>query len=184
MNYDHLPPVFALRLINKQNLATSTGRIYIMKILKLLFCNNVGEPGGSLAVLVLRFGLSLAMLSHGLSKLADFSELWSKFPDPLGFGSGLSLILAIFAEVFCSIAILLGLLTRLSILPLITTMSVAFFVVHRTDDFGGSKELALVYLVGFIAIFLSGPGMFSFDNLIGRHFSKKKTPETEKKVEK
>lgn len=37
------------------------------------------------------------------------------FPDPLGVGSEISLILAIFGEVFCSVLLIFGLLIRLAL---------------------------------------------------------------------
>ena len=53
-------------------------------------------------------GLTM-LLAHGWPKLAGFSTKAAKFPDPLGVGSEASLVLAIFAEVFCSILLALGL---------------------------------------------------------------------------
>jgi putative oxidoreductase len=40
------------------------------------------------------------------------------------------------------------------------TMLVAAFIVHLDDPFK-RKELALLYLVGFLIIFLMGPGKYS-----------------------
>ena len=57
---------------------------------------------------------------------------------------------------------MIGLKTRLASVPLIVTMIVAAFIVHAGDPFA-KKELALVYLVGFLAIFFTGPGEYSVD---------------------
>jgi putative oxidoreductase len=41
-------------------------------------------------------------------------------------------------------------------------MSVAAFIVHFDDPFK-SKELALLYLAGYLIIFVIGPGKYSID---------------------
>jgi putative oxidoreductase len=73
--------------------------------------------------------------------------------------------LTIFAEVFCSIAIILGLATRLVAIPLIITMSVAVFIIHA-DDPWQKKEFALLYLVPFLTLVFTGAGRFSLDAVI------------------
>jgi len=118
-----------------------------------------------LGILVLRasFGLTM-LLAHGWGKLMSFGERSSQFPDPLGVGSAASMALAVFAEVFCSLGLITGTLTRLALVPLITTMVVAFFVIHAADPFQ-RKELALVYLLVYLVLMLTGPGRFSLDAL-------------------
>jgi len=110
------------------------------------------------------FGLGIA-LAHGLPKLQTFGEKAAGFPDPLGVGNELSMALAVGAEFLCGLLIAAGLATRFAALPLIFTMLMAFFVIHGADPFA-KRELALVYLVPYITLFLSGPGRFSVDHLI------------------
>lgn len=115
----------------------------------------------NLSATFLRITASLTMLIfHGYPKLINFSAYATSFPDPLGVGSATSLALVIFAEFFCSILIILGAATRLACIPLIFTMMIAFFVIHGSDPFS-VKELAFLYLLTFIAIFISGSGSFS-----------------------
>lgn len=66
---------------------------------------------------------------------------------------------------FCSIGFIFGALYRLAMIPMIFTMGVAFFVIHGNDPFS-LKELAFVYLVVFILMYIAGPGKFSLDRLI------------------
>ena len=106
------------------------------------------------------------MITHGLPKLTNMLAGTSKFGDPFGMGSNLSLGLTVFAEFVCSILLILGLATRLALIPQIITMAVAAFVVHATDPFG-KKEMALLYLVVLVALFIMGPGKYSVDNAIG-----------------
>lgn len=102
------------------------------------------------------------VVAHGWAKLTNFTEIATRFPDPFGVGSQISLSLAVFAEVFCATALVGGILTRLVLLPLIITMAVAFFVIHGADPWM-KKELAFLYLNAYIILFIAGPGRISFD---------------------
>ena len=125
-----------------------------------------------LGLLILRLGGGGFMLfAHGLQKLTSFSEMSAKFPDPIGLGSEFSLVLAIFAEFLCSLLVMLGLFTRLAVLPLCATMFVAAFLVHGSDPFA-KKELALLYLVVFVFLALAGGGKFSVETIIQRRRSR------------
>jgi len=122
----------------------------------------------ALGLLILRFGLGLTMaMRHGLPKLLDFSHKMHNFPDPLHIGSTLSLSLTITAELFCAVLIAIGLFTRVAAVPLIIVMAVAFFMVHNGSYFK-VKELTLLYLLGFSALFCAGAGAFSVDTIFRR----------------
>lgn len=115
-------------------------------------------------LLILRVSAGLAMaLQHGMGKLQKLINGDLQFPDPLGVGVTTSLFLAGLAEFFCALAVVLGVLTRLMSAPLAFTMLVAAFVVHANDTFE-RKELAIVYLVIFSALILTGGGRFSIDS--------------------
>lgn len=118
----------------------------------------------SIGLFVLRVGIGCLMLVHGLQKLMGFGALSGGFPDPIGLGSQLSLSMAIGAEVGCSVLLILGLGTRLAVVPLAFTMLIALFVVHA-DDPWKVKELAAVYLLVYTSLLLTGAGQFSLDHL-------------------
>ena len=127
-----------------------------------------------LAALVLRIGFGLYMLlGHGLSKLmhlVDGGDI--KFASILGLPPKVCLTLVVIAEFFACIMIIVGYKSRLASIPLIITMAIAAFLVHGSDPFfmqgaeGGSKEPALIYLIGFLAIFLLGSGRYSLDDKV------------------
>ena len=108
------------------------------------------------------------MLTHGIPKLQRMLAGEFSFADPIGLGPEVSLVLAVFAEFLCSVFVILGFRTRLSVIPLIVTMFVAAFISLSADPFG-RKELSLLYLAVFTVLFLIGSGKYSVDNL----FSKK-----------
>ena len=108
------------------------------------------------------------LVVHGRMKLINYESMVNQFPDVLNIGSGqANLLLALFAEVVCAALVSIGLLTRLAAIPLIITMSIAFFVVHANDPFE-KKELALMFLVAYVVILLRGAGSISIDGVWGR----------------
>jgi putative oxidoreductase len=137
-------------------------------MLKTIFAPAKNSPSANFALLVLRLWLGLEMLVlHGTDKLLHFKTISSDFPDPLDIGSTASLALAVFAEFFASLFIILGLLTRWSALVLIIDMAVAFMCVHKGALTGEhSGELAFLYLMGYVVLFLAGPGRASADKIL------------------
>jgi putative oxidoreductase len=83
----------------------------------------------------------------------------------MGLGPQFSLILAVFAEFACSILLILGLFTRISLGFLIFTMIIAAFVVHGADPFE-KREMAFIYLSIYLMIMAFGAGKFSVDHMI------------------
>ncbi len=125
----------------------------------------LGDKLNASGLLLLRIGIGCMMLVHGLAKLNGFSDMRDGFPDPIGLGSQLSLILAIGAEVGCSGLLIAGFATRLAAIPLAFTMLVALFVVHGADPWK-VKELAAIYLLVYVSLMLTGPGKLSLDHLV------------------
>lgn len=119
---------------------------------------------GLLAVRLLAGGM---MLTHGIPKIDRLvGDGPVKFADPFGLGPEISLVLVLFAEVACSILVMIGLKTRLATIPLMFTMLVAAFYIHGADPFG-EKELPLLFFTVFGSILISGAGSFSVDQWIG-----------------
>ena len=116
----------------------------------------------SLAILILRVGFALLLIPHGYDKLQEFLAGHHDFPDPLHVTPIVSQGLTIFAEFFCSILLFLGLFTRPALVVLIICMTIIAFLIHGNDPLG-DKEHALLYLIAYISIFLTGAGKYSLD---------------------
>lgn len=133
--------------------------------MKNVFSINRSSESIDIAIFLARAGIAVLMLTHGISKAALFNETPVQFMDFMGLGSEISLGLAIFAEIGCSVLILLGLGTRIAVIPLIVTMLVAVFVAHSGDPFA-HKEMGLHYLLVYIMLLLTGSGKYSLDRVI------------------
>lgn len=119
-----------------------------------------------MALLIGRIGIGVLMLVHGIPKLQMLlSGVEIQFAEVFGMNPTLSMSLAIFAEVICSIFILFGLGTRLAVIPLIATMLVAIFNIHSADSFA-VKELAVHYLLIYSMLLLMGSGKYSLDAIL------------------
>jgi putative oxidoreductase len=139
---------------------------------------------GSAGLLLLRVGVAGYMITHGWGKLqmvlaGDFG----RFGDPIGLGSGASLVLVTAAEFFCSLLVLVGFATRLAAGPVVFAMAVAAFVVHASDPWTmgegaalflsgqakswASKEPALLFLSAYLALMFTGAGRYSVDGWLG-----------------
>lgn len=155
-------------IINKNKL-----KIEYLMIYNFLFPTKPNTTKTSLLLLVVRIIFGVLLMNHGIQKWSNFQELSAVFPDPLALGSPISLGLAIFGELVCSMAFIIGFLYRLAMIPMIFTMIVAFFIVHANDAFA-VKELAFIYLIVFIIMYIAGPGKFSIDHIIGNEMVRRK----------
>ena len=126
----------------------------------------------SFLLLLIRLFFGILFFMHGLDKLTNFNELSFTFPSVLGFGSYMTLMVAIFCEFACSMFLITGLMTRILLIPMILSMAVAFFDIH--DAMMPEGELSLIYLVIFLGLFIAGPGRYSVDYLIDTRIQKEK----------
>lgn len=122
---------------------------------------EIADTGFSLLFLRL-FAGSFMLIGHGYGKFMNIYQGDYQFADPFGLGPEISLFLSVFAEGICALFLIFGFLARFSAMVLAMNMTVAFLFVHLHQSFG-EMELALIYLVVFITIFLLGPGKYSID---------------------
>ncbi|MBV8326567.1 DoxX family protein [Chryseobacterium sp.] len=128
--------------------------------------SNSSSIPKDIVVFVVRVFVGFAMLSHGFPKLQMLLAGGKiEFFDFMGLGPQVSLILTVFAEFVCSILLILGLFTRVSLGFLIFTMIIAAFVVHGADPFD-KREMSLIYLSVYLLLMAIGAGKISVDHLI------------------
>lgn len=131
--------------------------------MKKVYNTSLPDKSGHLALLIFRVLAGGFMLTHGVPKLQRlFSGEEIKFADPYGLGPEVSFVLVIFAEFLCSILVIMGLLTRLAVIPLMITMATAVIFAHANDPFG-VKEKPLLFLIIFGFLFVFGSGQYSVD---------------------
>lgn len=125
--------------------------------------NNKSLDAG---ILIARLSIAGFMLVHGFPKLdVLLRDEPIRFMSFMGLSPEITLALVVFAEVICSILILVGFGTRLATVPLIFTMIVAVFFVHSNDGFG-KQEIGMHYLLVYLLLLILGSGKYSVDRLI------------------
>ena len=123
------------------------------------------------AMLLIRIVLFVSFLLHGLQKynmgLGNVGQGFSKMGIPMAgvAGPGITLL-----EIVGSVAILLGVGTRIFAALLVGDMLGAIIFVHGKNGYLGQGGMELVALLGTLALtlVLCGAGAFSFDSRVGR----------------
>ncbi len=141
--------------------------------MKKLLSTSIEPIHLSLGLLLVRIIIGVVMAFIGYEKLIHFNEMaasdfWAKEVSFLGMTGKIPLALTVFAEFFCSLLLLIGLFTRLSLIPLLICMGyivvvVAQFSIIDSGDNGVQVNTAFVYFIIYLALFLTGPGKYSVD---------------------
>lgn len=134
-------------------------------IVKIFNNAPMSESMSSISILLFRVFAGAIMLPYGFRKIANFDLLTLDFfGDPIGIGMLPSLLLNIFAQILCSLTLILGLFSRLSAFILAFDMAVASFY-HAQDDLA-TFSLPLVFFAMYLYLTISGGGCYSLDSLI------------------
>jgi len=134
-------------------------------------CTDDYGPIINICLLIIRIMVAGFMLKHGIPKLINLIQGNFSFPDPIGLGPELSLVLVIFAEVFCSLVILVGYRSRLAAIPLIINMLVALLIVHGEDSVIKHWNI-LLYLFSYGILLHLGGGKYSLTYYFGNKQAK------------
>jgi putative oxidoreductase len=142
--------------------------------MKKLFTNNGNGFNTDFGLLLIRVIMGLLMAFYGYEKLIHFNEMavsdfWTKNVDFLGFSGPIPLALTVFAELFCSIFLILGIFSRFSLLVLAFCMAYIFLVIFPMDIVNkGQNGLefnhAFTYFVIYVGLLFTGVGKYSLDH--------------------
>jgi putative oxidoreductase len=119
-----------------------------------------------LAMLVLRVVSGVALVIHGLPKIAHPFNWMDKPGKPSPIPDALQALAAL-GEVGGGLGLIFGFLTPIAALGVMFTMLGAKFIAHPNDPWinpgGRSYELASVYFLMALTVLLAGPGAWSLD---------------------
>lgn len=114
-----------------------------------------------IGLLLLRLaGAFMLLYVHGIPKILHYGSELQHIEDPFHLGAGLTLSLAILAEVICPLLIATGIFTRLACLPILFLLLVSMLVVHP-DWSIAEGQFGWLLLTVFGSIALTGPGRYS-----------------------
>jgi len=130
---------------------------------------RASERARFLPLLLCRVTLGWEFLVSGWSKVHSEGDVIGYF-QKLGIGHpAFSATLVSWTELVCGALLLLGLLTRLSCVPLLVTMTVALVVAKHGDVHGLSDlfyQAEFGYICMLVVVFVLGPGGVSVDGIV------------------
>lgn len=141
--------------------------------MKKLFLNNGASINLDFGLLLIRLILGALMAFYGYEKLIHFEEMaasdfWSKNISFLGLSGATPLALTIFAELFCSLLLIIGLFSRFSLMVLAFCMAYIFLVVFPMQILskgtnGYEFNVAFIYFICYVGLLFTGVGKYSLD---------------------
>ncbi|MDO8519687.1 MAG: DoxX family protein [Deltaproteobacteria bacterium] len=144
-----------------------------------MILENARKKLAPLAITLLRLSTGLIMALHGWQKLTDIAGTTQAFtniglPQP-----GVMVYLAIAGEFLGGLGLLVGFLTPIAALGIMSTMAVAILKVHLPNGLVGQGGFEYPLTLFLVALFfaVNGAGAFSVDALCGKHCCKKDSSE-------
>ena len=145
------------------------------KIVAHTFVKCTGYTYSNLARLFIRLFVGVMFMQFGIRHLVAFEQLRESFPCMFGLQPEACLILMIIVEIVCSLFIMVGFLTRISVIPPALSMIAAeYYILHNmlphVSVYGLSDTqpgyLPIMFIGIYLYILLAGPGKISLDYFI------------------
>ncbi len=150
----------------------------MIEFLKKFYFRTTGYSYTNLGRLFLRLFTGVMLLQFGVRQISHFASMSEVFPSVLGLSPTACMTLMIIIEIGCSIFIMCGFLTRLSLLPPIVAMVIAevYLLGHiKTGevfyqlDWQQPAYLPIMFLGIFLFLLIVGPGKISVDYFLSLH---------------
>lgn len=144
---------------------------------KNLFLYSAGHTYSNLSRLFLRLFTGIMFLQLCIRQMLNFDSIVPTFDGFLGMSPETSMTILVIIELLCAVCIMLGFLTRLSVLFPLVLMLIAenIFMASPASDpnplFNFQPGYPLMFIGIFIYMLLAGPGKISLDYIIAAHFT-------------
>ncbi|ROT03734.1 MULTISPECIES: DoxX family protein [Bacteroidales] len=149
----------------------------LSKLIKRTYFRFTGYSYTNLGRLFLRLFVGIMLMQFGIRQILNFEDMRYCFPSVFFMGSELSLLVMIAIELFCSLFIMIGFLTRFMIIPPFIAMIVAEH--YLLSDYVGDASylldwqqqgyLPIMFLGIYFFLMLVGPGKISIDYFLSLH---------------
>jgi putative oxidoreductase len=132
-------------------------------LVKYLLYTDIGTGINNAALLGYRILLALELFRvHGLKKFRVENGQREQVPNPLGLPDKLNGLVAMFSDTAVPFFLMIGIVTRIILLPAIGVTSVGYFLVHRKDSIE-VRDVPYMYTLSLIFIWIVGAGRYSVD---------------------
>lgn len=135
----------------------------MIEIIKQILHSDLGNSFNNIALLVFRVLLAIELFRvHGMKKFRVENGKKEHVPNPLHLPEKLNGLVATFSDTVVPFFIILGLGTRLAVLPTIGVTAVGYFVVHRKDSLE-VRDVPYMYTLSLLLLLALGAGTYSLD---------------------
>lgn len=137
-----------------------------MEILRSILYSDAGSQFNNIVLLIFRVLLALELFRvHGMKKFRVENGQREHVPNPLHLPDKLNGLVATFSDTVVPFLIMLGIGTRLAILPTIGVTAIGYFVVHKKDSLE-VRDVPYMYTLSLLFLLALGAGTFSADQYI------------------
>jgi len=131
-----------------------------------LLYSDLGSDTNNLIILIFRVLLMLELFRvHGMKKFRVENGQREHVPNPLHLPEQLNALVATFSDTVVPFLLVIGVATRLVLLPTIGVTAIGYFVVHRKDNIE-VRDVPYMYTLSLLLLWAVGPGTYSLDNYL------------------
>ena len=135
----------------------------MIDIIKQILYSDLGSSFNNLALLFFRILLAVELFRvHGMKKFRVENGQKEHVPNPLHLPEKLNGLVATFSDTVVPLFIILGIGTRLAVLPTIGVTAIGYFVVHRKDSLE-VRDVPYMYTLSLLLVLALGAGKYSLD---------------------
>ncbi len=136
------------------------------EIIKQILYSDLGTAFSNGAFLLFRVLFAIELFRvHGLKKFRVENGEKEHVPNPLHLPEKLNGLVATFSDTVVPFLIILGIGTRLVVLPTIGVTAIGYFVVHRKDSLE-VRDVPYMYTLSLLLILALGAGTYSLDHYL------------------
>jgi putative oxidoreductase len=140
-------------------------------LIKIILYTDAGNAINNWALFGFRILLAVELFRvHGMKKFRRDEGAPEVVPNPLHLPKKLNNLVATFSDTIVPMLVILGIGTRLAVLPTICVTAIGYFVVHRNDPIA-IRDVPYIYTVCFLFVLLTGPGTISLDHYLYQLFN-------------
>ncbi|WPO78323.1 DoxX family protein [Flavobacterium sp. KACC 22761] len=135
----------------------------MIEIIKQILYSDLGSSFNNGALLIFRILLAVELFRvHGMKKFRVENGQKEHVPNPLHLPENLNGLVATFSDTIIPFFIMLGLGTRLAVLPTIGVTAIGYFVVHKNDSLE-VRDVPYMYTLSLLLLLALGAGTYSLD---------------------
>lgn len=138
----------------------------MIEIIRQLLYSDAGSDFNNWVLLVFRILLAFELFRvHGLKKFRVENGEREHVPNPLHLPDKLNGMMATLADTVAPFLVMIGIGTRLVVLPIIGVTAIGYFVVHRRDN-AEVRDVPYMYTLCFLFLLCMGAGTISADHYL------------------